>query len=690
MADSDNPSTGSKRRRISLACTACRTRKSRCDGRRPTCATCEKLGFDCQFDAPDSSTNIIVQKEYVADLENRLRKVELLLQRHDDLLLGHLSACAPTDNNADNGAHLGASTALRSGGNEIETTILPPLEMGIETEGRTDGLAITFVDEHASAYFGESSNIAFVRYLLGAIASIWGVNKPEQPQVSDKNADDKSRAMMRSEHSVLGPFPTNTQLLATGSRLPASSEMETMIDRYFNTMGLLFSFLHEKTFRQEYHAFKKSGYRTVGKTWLGKLNLIFAISSNIDRTHGKTAKECFEESFVFYRRTMSLCGTSLLQSVSLEIVQLLLLQVLYLQGTPQAGEAWSIHGLLVRSATALGMHNDKIGRQLDPIVREMRVRTWHTIYCLDTVLTATFGRPCSVVAGDRTVRLPEPWLDQDAAHSAEEMEASMCATGFLFHSVQIYRIMGASIETQYKGNIGAAGWQDEDEKAIIHTALGLRSDLERWVTNLPPTYSLLSADSPELKTSSRMNKLRSILTLTGTSKQAMQLAFSCIQSAEAVIGIAVSVLGDGPVEDSNLGVWFFTLHYVFTAALMTCSGMLCAQFHFSGDPDTFIAHCRANLVNAANALQNIDNENPTVKRCVKYIRYLSQLQNNRSSFAEAVPQHSTESNMLDSFSGSELMGMVDLLDDNSGLGPYLAAELFDSSNFDALTMPFQY
>lgn len=465
--------------------------------------------------------------------------------------------------------------------------------MGIETEGRTDGLAITFVDEHASAYFGESSNIAFVRYLLGAIASIWGVNKPEQPQVSDKNADDKSRAMMRSEHSVLGPFPTNTQLLATGSRLPASSEMETMIDRYFNTMGLLFSFLHEKTFRQEYHAFKKSGYRTVGKTWLGKLNLIFAISSNIDRTHGKTAKECFEESFVFYRRTMSLCGTSLLQSVSLEIVQLLLLQVLYLQGTPQAGEAWSIHGLLVRSATALGMHNDKIGRQLDPIVREMRVRTWHTIYCLDTVLTATFGRPCSVVAGDRTVRLPEPWLDQDAAHSAEEMEASMCATGFLFHSVQIYRIMGASIETQYKGNIGAAGWQDEDEKAIIHTALGLRSDLERWVTNLPPTYSLLSADSPELKTSSRMNKLRSILTvryhnvsmlinrpllcvslrhlsrmsstkntkLTGTSKQAMQLAFSCIQSAEAVIGIAVSVLGDGPVEDSNLGVWFFTLHY---------------------------------------------------------------------------------------------------------------------------------
>lgn len=35
------------------------------------------------------------------------------------------------------------------------------------------------------------------------------------------------------------------------------------------------------------------------------------------------------------------------------------------------------------------------------------------------------------------------------------------------------------------------------------------------------------------------------------------------------------------------------------------------------------------------------------------------------------------------------MGMVDLMDDGSGLGPYLAAELFDTSTFDALTMPPQ-
>ena len=37
----------------------------------------------------------------------------------------------------------------------------------------------------------------------------------------------------------------------------------------------------------------------------------------------------------------------------------------------------------------------------------------------------------------------------------------------------------------------------------------------------------------------------------------------------------------------------------------------------------------------------------------------------------------------------DIMDMGDLLDDNNGLGPYLAAELFDASNFDALMLPLQ-
>lgn len=48
---------------------------------------------------------------------------------------------------------------------------------------------------------------------------------------------------------------------------------------------------------------------------------------------------------------------------------------------------------------------------------------------------------------------------------------------------------------------------------------------------------------------------------------------------------------------------------------------------------------------------------------------------------------SEEVGVFGQMEGVDFMGMVDLLDDHSGLGPYLAAELFDTAMFDSLTMP---
>lgn len=552
------------------------------------------MGFDCQYDAPESSTNIIVRKEYVTDLEQRLKKVEQSLQRHDDLLTGHLSACMPIRQRRPDYVESSyrEENTVSVDGVHIEASVLDSTETESESEARTDGLAITFVDEQAAAYFGESSNIAFVRYLLGAFSSIWGIKTPEKPQVGDSDVTGaRTSTVFSSEHSPLGALPTTPQSLSTSSQLPGANEMDTMINRYFNTMGLLFPFLHEETFRQTFRAFRSSGFNKVRKTWLGELNLIFAMASNINRKDGKTSKQCFHESLVYYRRAMSLCGASSLRSVSLDIVQFLLLQVLYLQGTPQAGEAWSVHGLLVRSAVALGLHCDTVGRQLDPVVQESRNRTWHTIYCLDTVLSATFGRPCAIPEAHMTIRLPRPWALPQNAPPPGNTELAQIATDFLSVSVQLYRIMGQSLESQYYSNTGVN--PNEDEVGMLQVASSLRQKLRRWAETLPPEFALIQGNAPELKISSRSTKLRTILAiryhsisiiihrpllcvtlkhlskisgrsnedLPYTTQLAMAEAYECISSAEATIDLASAVLGDGPVVDSNLGVWFFTLYY---------------------------------------------------------------------------------------------------------------------------------
>ena len=64
-----------RRRRVPLACTLCRRRKRRCDGRRPSCSTCLELEADCSYDGPVE--NLHAQTEVVPD--KSWERIEALL-----------------------------------------------------------------------------------------------------------------------------------------------------------------------------------------------------------------------------------------------------------------------------------------------------------------------------------------------------------------------------------------------------------------------------------------------------------------------------------------------------------------------------------------------------------------------------------------------------------------------------------
>jgi hypothetical protein len=54
-----------------IACVLCRRRKLRCDGARPTCATCKRLSHDCAYDEVRKKSG--PKRGYVKLLEARLR-----------------------------------------------------------------------------------------------------------------------------------------------------------------------------------------------------------------------------------------------------------------------------------------------------------------------------------------------------------------------------------------------------------------------------------------------------------------------------------------------------------------------------------------------------------------------------------------------------------------------------------------
>lgn len=74
----DNSSVPKPKR---LACMICRKRKLKCDGARPSCSTCSRLGHMCAYDEQRRKSG--PKRGYVKALEERLKQVETLLKTQD-------------------------------------------------------------------------------------------------------------------------------------------------------------------------------------------------------------------------------------------------------------------------------------------------------------------------------------------------------------------------------------------------------------------------------------------------------------------------------------------------------------------------------------------------------------------------------------------------------------------------------
>ncbi|KAK4648785.1 uncharacterized protein QC761_113830 [Podospora bellae-mahoneyi] len=64
-----------------LACMICRKRKLKCDGIKPSCSTCSRLGHACQYDEVRRKSG--PKRGYVKALEERLKQVETMLKSQE-------------------------------------------------------------------------------------------------------------------------------------------------------------------------------------------------------------------------------------------------------------------------------------------------------------------------------------------------------------------------------------------------------------------------------------------------------------------------------------------------------------------------------------------------------------------------------------------------------------------------------
>ncbi|RAQ51357.1 C6 transcription factor [Aspergillus flavus] len=673
----------SKRRRIGLACNACRVRKSRCDGHQPSCSSCTSLGLECLYEPSESATNVIVRKAYVSDLEQRVTSLEHKLQRLNDAFRGHLSPCP---NNRP--CHSTSSTPALVAATCAKETHATGLEEPQDEDASTNGMAMTFVEEQSSAFFGESSNINFTQLLLRGIAAV------HQPSPAVASAVDKDYALRESitasvsqgqpYHPVAAP---STHLDSSPTTLPSVEEMDSLLDIYFDTAGAVFPFIHEDTMRKTYTECRLNGFTRARRTWLGTLNMMFAMASSFDRDHVASAKKRFERSNIFYKRAQELCSDLSRRVISLEMVHYLLLVVIHCQGTQRSVQAWNNHGLVIRSAIALGLHSDSIGQAVDPVNEEYRHRTWAVIYCLDKVLSVAFGRPASIPDELMTGREPAPGLSTTASsgpHGNVDLPGEFLAVSF-----RLYQVMAKSLINQYGANLEKAN-SNLDDIASLKASGELRKMLQDWATSLPSYLSPCEPESGILSQNTPANRFRVILTLRYYNLAILihkPLLRATIRHLFRVDNAASGSPSADATSKNNLGAWSFTLYYVFTASLVICGRLLWAQHGDTVADEAAVKDSKTLLSKAEAIFQDLDYENSLVLSCLEYIRRLARMCGGKGAAPNPSESRTGTGSALDPvvFSSESTFDPASMFHNGEDMEAFqlFSSEMFDPCIFEA-------
>lgn len=112
------------------------------------------------------------------------------------------------------------------------------------------------------------------------------------------------------------------------------------------------------------------------------LNLIFSIGCQFSHSVAPQHKVAIADDF--YQRSRKIFVYDMLDSISVSLVQMLVLTGVYLQSTQYASRCWNVIGLAIRTAQSLGLHLDMTKtRPESQVNREMRRRIWHSCVVMD-------------------------------------------------------------------------------------------------------------------------------------------------------------------------------------------------------------------------------------------------------------------------------------------------------------------
>ncbi|KAF1933328.1 uncharacterized protein M421DRAFT_415666 [Didymella exigua CBS 183.55] len=377
-----------RKARDSLSCDRCRHKKLKCSKEHPTCKICTQSGATCHY-----SGKIIrspLTRAYLTSVEKRLQGLEALVSQLlpgvniDDVLSSSdftgVSPLAAGPSTPDvlrpaliSSPHSDSSPAVSS--DPVLPEAVPSNADGFNwqeedanVDSLTDGMAALSVEPTGVGYLGSTSGVVFLRCLLDWAGFL-----------HQSHAQPQER---RTERSTL---LTGVLASAQISHAALTNQIaSTLIDAYFQEYHCVYPFVHEATFRAQYHEIVP---RPTKRSWDMLYHAILALgawSLNKDRVG--------LEDYL-YRRALTLGQhESVFETANLTSIQALILLSNLSQKRNAPNTGWNLLGLAVRNALSVALHRELPHWNISLMEREIRRRVWWGLYIFDSGASTTFGR----------------------------------------------------------------------------------------------------------------------------------------------------------------------------------------------------------------------------------------------------------------------------------------------------------
>uniref|UniRef100_A0A8H7N652 Zn(2)-C6 fungal-type domain-containing protein n=1 Tax=Bionectria ochroleuca TaxID=29856 RepID=A0A8H7N652_BIOOC len=573
-----------KRIKIDVACDTCRTRKVKCDGRRPSCGNCARklaLQGTCKYSQSATSSG----PKPITDSRQG--------EPGSESQGSFITPSRPSSN-----AFAGSNRGGRAG---------PTQPVVVDTPRRAS-LARQAQDSDP----GDISSPRALSIGSRAPASV----HTHSPSVIDSMTavvDEGTTTREYFAHPLppyKGTTPTPQNTINDAYKvLPTRRQADHLLGMYWLYVDPLYPFLDKARWEKSYRAIFDGVATTIDEQiFLASLNVIFALSSQLVESQDPDQRE--ESSRVYFDRAQGLLPLNTWEPASIELLQYLLLTSQYLQSTERPHQTWMVVGSAVRIAQGIGLHlSETSAEHCDPKERELLRRIWYGCVLMDRMVSVTHGRPAMIstyVAS--TVPLPNTPIDRPEAATGVLDSSSTDAT-FFVKSVQLYELIHRTIQSLYYGarcksvlasNDGGDSGDANNSKTDLEMVMQFDAALDKWDRGLPGqlrwTYSQPRDQVTQRQAvvlyirflHARILLLRPVLASFCLSSQGGELvqsaeslevrtlkecAIMCVSTAQKIISVLLKYQAiDGSI--GYLPAWWYRVYYVYTAATVLIAAKL--------------------------------------------------------------------------------------------------------------------